>query len=344
MLAFIWMLSLVLSLTSIVAMVALVLRRAVIERQHGDDKALRQKLQLALIRFTQDGDRTALDAGIAHLPRHVMVEAGFELLSLLRGEERRAIERVFAEIGLPDHVRRQLARAHEADRIFACEVLEAFAEPPTIVALVAALNDRSGDVRVAAGISLTRMGALPPLDAVLAKIGPRGQRSRRLIELFQNFPADRASELSDYALDEAGAPLVRAAAIDALSATGEYSLLPVFDRCARDPVPEIAAAAVRALGRIAHPASALTISTALSSPEWQIRAEAAEAVGRIGAGATIEQLTGLIEDGEWSVRFEAGKSLRGLGAAGLAALTTIAAGVPSRGQRTASLVLAEAPG
>lgn len=341
MLALIWSVSLVLSACSILVMVTLVLRRFMAERHHGDDDRQRRALQLALIRFTQDGDRARLDAELARVSQLVIVEAGFELLSLLRGEERTTIERIFAEIGLPDFTRRQLARGNEAERIHACEVLEAFPAPRTTAGLRAALSDRSREVRMAAAIVLARLDAIPPLDAVLTKLGTRGLRSRRLIELFQTFPAHRSAELRAYALSSTGAPPVRAAAIDALSLGGDYTLLPVFARCAQNRSVEIAAAAIRALGRSAHPAAAGPVSAALASPHWEIRAEAAEAAGRIGAGASVDELCRLLEDVEWSVRFEAGKALRNLGAAGLTALTALASGPSSRGQRTASLVLAE---
>jgi HEAT repeat protein len=296
----------------------------------------------ALIQFSDDDDRSALISALGPLQKAVVADAGFEFLELLRGRERAGIEAVFAEIGLPDFIRSRLRRGNEADRIHAAEMLTAFSGAETVRSLGAALEkDHAREVRIAAAIALSELDELPPLDTMLSRIGPRGQRSRRLVDLFQSLPPDRLDELAAYAAQKHGPSFIRAAAVDALSLSGDYRFLPLFEQLAGDQAPEAAAAAIRALGRCGHPAASSTLLAAMDSPDWQIRAEAADAAGRIGVEAAVERLSALLGDSEWAVRYAAGKSLKALGATGLEELRRIARDEGSRSQRTASMVLAE---
>jgi hypothetical protein len=339
MLFYIWTLSIVIGLGALAIMVVLVALRVFHEKRHARDTILRRRLTTSLIRFSADGDRQSLVAVLGEIPAAIVADSGFEFLSLLRGDERQRIEQVFAQTGLPDFVRSRLRKGDEAERIHSAEMLTAF--PDSATCLLDALGDRSREVRLAAAISLNALGALPPLQTVLERIGPKGLRSRRLIDLFESLPADRGDELLANALKVDGASFVRAAAIEALSLSGDYRFLGAMDQLARDPSPEVAASALRALGRSGHPVASGTVLAALGSPDWEVRREAAEAAGRIGIAEAVEPLTSLLGDGEWAVRYAAGKSLKEIGTAGMEALQRTAMQETSRSQRTASLILSE---
>ena len=341
MLVYIWTLSIVIGLIALAIMVVLVTARVFHDRRHARDAILRRNLMTSLIHFGENGDRLALMATLRETPPAIVADSGFEFLSLLRGAERHEIEKVFAETGLPDFVCGRLRKGNEAERIHSAEMLTAFPGTASVSSLLEALGDRLREVRIAAAISLSILGALPPLRTVLERIGPKGLRSRRLIDLFESLPADRADELLANALEPNGPPFVRAAAIEALSLSGDYRFMGAMEDLARDPSPEVAASALRALGRSGHPAAAETVLSALESTDWEVRREAAEAAGRIGIVEAIEPLTSLLGDGEWAVRYAAGKSLREIGTAGLEALQQAAIGETSRSQRTASLILSE---
>jgi HEAT repeat protein len=342
MLRFIWITSIVLGLAAILIMTALVVLRVVNERRADRAKAERRHVLSALIRFSEDGNRSAVEAVLGSIPAAIVADAGFEFLELLRGEEREAIEAAFSEAGLPDFIRGRLHRGNEADRIHATEMLAAFPGPETVRSLEVALEkDHAREVRISAAIALSKLGSLPPLERVLSRIGPRGQRSRRLVELFQSLPTEHIEQLAVYAAQEDCPAFVRAAAVDALSMSGDYRFMPVYEQLAGNKAPEVAAAAVRALGRLGHPGASATLFAAMESPDWQIRAEAAAAAGRIGLDNGVERLSGLLADSEWTVRYAAGKAMKALGAPGIEALRKIAEDEGSRSQRTASMVLAE---
>lgn len=341
MLWFIWTFSVVVGLSSLAIMLVLVILRVFHERRRARDEMLRRKLMTALIHFSEDGERQALLTVLKDIPAAVVADSGFEFLSLLRGDERRKIEEVFGSTGLPEFVRRRLRRGDEAERILSAETLPAFPGAASVDVLLEALGDRSREVRIAAAISLSALGALPPLHTVLERIGSKGQRSRRLVDLFESLPAERVGELLDNALNSDGPSFVRAAAIEALSLGGDYRVLRELENLARDPSPEVAAAGVRVLGRSGHPAGAATVLASLGHVDWEVRMEAANAAGRIGIADAVEPLTMLLEDDEWAVRYAAGKSLKEIGGTGVEALKRIERAGSSRGQRTASLILSE---
>ena len=195
MLFYIWTFSIVIGISALAIMVVLVVLRIFHERRHARDEVLRRNLTTALIRFSGDGDRQALMAVLEGTPAAIMADSGFEFLSLLRGDERRRIEEVFGDTDLPDFVRRRLRKGNEAERIHSAEVLTSFPGAGSVDTLLQALGDRSREVRIAAAISLNALDTLPPLQTVLERIGPRGQRSRRLIDLFEGLPANRSDEL-----------------------------------------------------------------------------------------------------------------------------------------------------
>ncbi|MCF1502436.1 HEAT repeat domain-containing protein [Afifella sp. H1R] len=337
----IWNLSVALALASIFILLGLIMVRVVDMRRATRRAAQRKRFFSALIRFSADGEDTALKRVIAETPNPIVLDAGFEFLAMLRGDERARTEAVFAEAGVPDYIRRRLRRANEAERIFAAEALASFPGETTIAALNRALGDRTREVRLAAAISLNGLGQSPALAELMEKIGAGGQRSRRLVELLRTIPQEKAPELVDFAAREDAPPFSRAAAIEALSHSADPQLMPFFSNLASADEPEIVAAAIRGLGRFGHPSVLPTVLAATKSTDWQVRYEAAEVAAAFPSPDMIEPLAALLSDPEWSVRYAAGKGLRNLGTAGRDRLIAFAEGTASRGQRTASMVLQE---
>ncbi|WP_274627696.1 HEAT repeat domain-containing protein [Arvimicrobium flavum] len=342
MLSFVWIMSIVLSAISLLVMTLLILRRVVLQRRAKEDARMRQRLLQALIAFSEDKDAETLNSVIRSVPPRIAIDGGFEFLGLLRGEEYARIIEIFAESGLPIHIATQLMKGNEAARIHAAEMLAAFSPDTGTAHLFTALdNDRSREVRIAAAISLCDLGAMPPLPGVLRKIGVRGQRSRRLVELFRRVPAERMGELKDLAAKQDGSPFVRAAAIEALSPAQDHELADFFRRSAKDPSSDVSGAAIRALGRLADRDSGDIVTEAMASKDWEVRADAAEAAGRIGTTELIDPLARLLDDDAWTVRYAAAKAMRLIAPQGDEMLREIASSQTSRSQRTASLVLNE---
>ena len=71
MLWFIWMLSILLSAISLLVMLALILRRMVLQRRRGQDAAERSRLLTALIAFSEDKNAKALEDVLTSVPPRI---------------------------------------------------------------------------------------------------------------------------------------------------------------------------------------------------------------------------------------------------------------------------------
>jgi HEAT repeat protein len=341
---YIWNLAILLSALSLVIMLFLIARRVLQERSGKAEAGKRRQLLTALIAFTENRDREALKAVILSVPVGVAIDAGFEFISLLRGEEHDDVIAAFNECGLPVLVGRQLEKGNGAERIHAAEMLSALRSDGAVASLLSALDrDRSLEVRIAVAIALCDLGSLPPLGIALRKIGAAGQRSRRLIELFRHFPPARLDELADHAARLDTMPFIRAAAISALASAGGFRFVDLFARLVSDASPEVAAAALRALGLTGHANAPIILASAMANGDWEVRAAAADSAGRLGLSELAVPLSRLMEDDVWTVRYAAANALRSSGQPGERLLREIAATEVSRSQRTASLILAEGP-
>jgi len=341
---YIWDLSILLSVVSLVIMLFLIARRMLQERRGRAAADQRRQLLTALIAFTEDRDREALKVRLLGVPAGIAIDAGFEFISLLRGEERDDVLVAFNECGLPARVGRQLQKGNVADRIHAAEMLAALGSEDASASLLSALaQDRSREVRIAAAIALCDLGSLPLLGTALDFIGVAGQRSRRLIELFRRFPRSRFNELAVHASRADASPFVRAAAIDALARAGGFGFADFFAGLAGDAAPEVVAAALRALGFTGHAQAPAILKRTMENDDWEVRAAAAESAGRLGFPELAAPLSRLMDDEVWTVRYAAANALRSFGQSGERLLREIAASEVSRSQRTASLILAEGP-
>ena len=341
---YIWNLSILLSVLSLVIMLFLIARRVLQERRSKAAADQRRQLLTALIAFSENRDREALKAAILSVPAGVAINAGFEFISLLRGEEHDDVLAAFNECGLPAIVGRQLERGNGAERIHAAEMLAALRSEGAVASLLSALDhDHSREVKIAVAIALCDLGSLPPLGIALRKIGVAGQRSRRLIEMFSRFPPARLHELADHAARTDAMPFIRAAAIDALARAGGFRFADLFARLAGDASPEVAAAALRALGLTGHADAPAILASATANGNWDVRAAAADAAGRLGLSELAPPLSRLMDDEVWTVRYAAANALRSFGQPGERLLREMASSEVSRSQRTASLILAEGP-
>lgn len=344
MLSLLWTSSLILSAISLLVMCILIIRRLIIHRGEERERHERKILLNSLIAFSEDGQGDRLQSVIASVLPRTALEAGFEFLALLRGEEHTRIVAALAAADLGKEAARLLRHGNEAERIHAAEMLTELGGENAAASLLQAFGrDRSTEARIAIAIGLCALGRLPPLAIVLERIGARGQRSGRLVELFKKLPRERSAELMGYARDAQEWPFIRAAAIEALAQNDGFELIEFLLALADDGAAEVSAAALRAIGRIGHPAAGAVVARAMARSEEQsyVRAEAAEAAGRIGGRDFVAPLVELLGDEAWPVRYAAAKALRLIVPEGEDALRATAASEASRRQRTASLVLAE---
>jgi HEAT repeat protein len=164
-----------------------------------------------------------------------------------------------------------------------------------------------------------------------------------IVGLFRDIAGERPEEIRELVEDENTHAAVKVAAIDALSNSGDYSLVPLISELAMkaDPCGEELPRYLRALGDFGHPAAAKAIEYGLASEAWWVRAAAAQSAGRIGLTGTANRLVSLLDDPQWWVRFRAGEALVAVGEEGQRLLRETSRGGSELAATAARLTLAE---
>lgn len=267
-----------------------------------------------------------------------------ELIQMVRGSDRDRFVETATRLGVPNRLRNQLNSGSPRIRLAAAEALAEFPDEATVKRLLAALRDKSSDVRLAAALSLASVDRAPPARELVDLLGiGTTENSLLTVGLFRDIAAHRPAEIKGLILDDAVPADAKASAIEALSSSADYALVPLIASLAvtsdsEDPaLPRY----LRALGAFAHPAGERAVKRGLGSPSWEVRAAAAEAAGRIGLSTLGAQLRELLADPIWWVRFRAGEALARMGEDGAALLRQAAKYSPEPGRSAALLTMAE---
>lgn len=339
-LAELWLVSLVLSAVAIVIMIGLVIARAVGGRRTKAREIERRRLIPLLLGIERGGG----DYGQVEKAADLLADLATELIEMVRGEDKDAFIESATRLGVPERLRHRLDRGSPRIRLAAAEALGYFDDERSVARLKGALDDPNPDVRLAAAMALASAGHAPPAIELVDALGiGTRENSALVVGLFQDIAAQRPDEIR--ALIESGDvnARVKAAAIEALSASGDYSLVPLVSNLVltADPNAEELPRYLRALGDFGHPAAARAVHHALASPLWWVRSAAAEAAGRIGLFDAADKLRDLLSDPVWWVRFRAAEALVRLGEQGRELLAETARNGLEPARSAARLTLAE---
>ncbi|APR53184.1 hypothetical protein CA223_04445 [Sphingomonas koreensis] len=335
----IWTFSLVLASAAVLVMGVLVVLRLITTWQRGRHLAARRRLAPLLLEGGEI-DREAL----RRIPDHVVTDLSLDLIQLVRGAERDAFITNATRLGVPARLARRMRAGSARNRATALQGIAQFDSPEARTALHTALNDRNRDIRLAAAQALAAKGELlDPQDLVRRLELGVNQSSRITISLFQAIAETRPDAIKALVVQPDQKLDVRIAAIEALAATGDYSLVPVIAElalAAEDGSEELPRY-LHALGKLGHPSGAGAVLAGLSSGSMAARAAAARAAGRIAVPRSAERLAQLLSDREWWVRFRAAEALIAIGEPGVARLHEAAAGGYGPARDAAETMLAE---
>lgn len=334
-----WLLSLILALLALAIMAGLLVGRTFRTWRGARREAVRRRLVPLLL--GGGGDRDAL----ASPGRQDLLAAlSVELIQMVRGRERDSFIENATRLGVPERLRHHLGSGSARTRQQAAEALAEFGDERSIARLEAALDDRNPDVRLTAALALAPIGRLPSARRLVDQLGiGTTEHSLLVVSLFREIATSRPEELKALLYDSSVPTGAKAAAIDALSASPDYALVPLVAQLAlrlpdQDPaLPRY----LRALAGFAHPAGASAVAHGLASAHWPARAAAAHAAGRIGLLEAGGRLAELLDDEQWWVRFRAGEALSRLGPDGERLLAETASTGSERARAAAALTLAE---
>lgn len=335
-----WLVSLGLSVVAIVIMLALIVARSISARRQRKRDAERRRLIPLLLGADLGAER------LEHVERapDLVADLSTELVQMVRGTDKENFVASSARLGVPERLRHRLESGSPRTRLAAAEALADFGDNVSIERLRKALDDPNSDVRLSAALALATAGKAPPARLLVEKLGiGTRENSLLIVGLFREIASERPEEIKQLIEDPDTPPSVKAAAIDALSNSGDYSLVPlIVDLAMRaDPAGEELPRYLRGLADFAHPAGAPAVEYALEAEAWWARAAAAQAAGKIGLNRTAERLAALLNDPQWWVRFRAGEALVALGEEGHRLLRSVSAGGSGLASEAARLTLAE---
>lgn len=338
-LALIWWTSLILAGVAVATTLLLVIARVLTTRRQ-----LRWALRRRqLVRQLLGGD-TAAKEELGRLPPVLVADTFVELIRLVRGEERERFVAQARAFGVPQQLARQIRRGSARARFLAAHGLAQFGDEASVTALRRAVGDGNPKVRLAAALSLAESGNAGNIHALVRDLRLGSEEASTLaVTIFQSASASGAEDIKSLILAPETNPGVRLAAIEALVASGDYSIVPVITRLALeapDDTPELPRY-LRALGLIGHPAARPAVLGCLASQAYAVRAAAAEAAGRISLVEAADPLAGLLDDSEWWVRFRSAEALLKLGDPGLERLRRAARTGSPRARSAAASMLAE---
>lgn len=335
-----WLLSVALAGMALAIMSCLVIARALgVVRGRSREAERRRLLPLLLAAETDAGSLAAIGPA-----SEVLTDLSIELVQIMRGADHSRLVVLLALLGVPEQLRRRLVNGAPRIRATAAEALASFADETSAGWLLKALEDPNADVRLSAAMALAASGHAPPALLLIDRLGIGvSEHSMRIVRLFQEIGKERPNEIRNLIEDERTPQSAKVAAIDALSASGGFALVPLIAGLAlrADPIGDELPHYLSALGDFADPAGAPAVEQGLRSEAWQARAAAAKAAGQIGLPQTCGRLVALLNDGEWWVRFRAGEALTILGEEGRRLLRETAPVGPEPARTAARLTLAE---
>lgn len=249
-------------------------------------------------------------------------------LGTLRGEAADSMIGYLRARGVVDRSRARLRRPGAVGRARAAERLGTLRATDSAPMLVAALTDRSAEVRWVAARALGKIGGAGSAVALLGALDghrrlPAGQVAAAIAAIGpEATPALRAAARD-------GHPIARLVALrllghlEALDAATDLEHVLFAER-----VPAIRIEAARALGRMGSPSStAALVGACAATEDPRVRATAAAALGNIGATVAIGRLTEMITEDGHAVPHAAAGSLAVLGVEGRVRLVAaVAAG------------------
>ena len=269
----------VLLVASLLLILVLVVRRWRVTSAHRRDERLTRELRPAAIELIES-DGADPPAGLGHDEKAVFAGLLAGYGRQLRGLSRERIVAYFESSGAVTEQMARLERGRSWRRAAAAFALGDMGSTQAAPNLLRALDDRSGDVRMAAARSLGRIGATEAITPlVAAAVMGRVPRDVAKLALLDIGPA----------------------------------ALPELVRLTDQPEEPIRASAVELVGLIGSADDTAAILDRLTDPAAAVRVAAAGALGRLGAAEARDALVRALEDRAPAVRVAAANALGGIG-------------------------------
>jgi HEAT repeat protein len=318
----------------------LVLRRVVVGVGRRRLARVAPALDEALIMHLAGLETALPDVGDSSLRRRALRTTALEMLLELRGAERTRLTAVLEATGIVAATASQLGSRSRRTRRRAADALAQYRSAASAEALLAGLDDRDTQVRLACARGLAELGQPESVDRVVevaaaTAVARPGLTAELLLALAAGSPATLADLLVSGPVE-----LRRLAA----AVLGELRLADHAEAlrgAISSDDDEVAASAARGAGFIGDAEAVEPLLALLGDRRrsWFVRAAAAKALGAIGDPEAVPALEAELAEEVWWVQANAADALALLGPAGRSALERAAASVRTdlRGHAVAAL-------
>ena len=227
-------------------------------------------------------------------------------------------------------------------RLRAAERLGYLGEESSIPPLMKALGDEILDVRLAAALSLARLGCEGAVIPIIRALDLPGEISqRRIAEILAVLGKEAEGPLLKILHDRTLGPAALCIAARTAGLLRLSKAVPPLERLLDHPDEDVRINAVRALGSLGDASSAAKLAALRDDSSWGVRSAVMDALGRLDDHTSIPLLTESLGDPEWWVRYHAAESLNRLGREGLDALLKASTGHPDAFARDMSRQILE---
>lgn len=300
--------------------------RAARERRHARVEAA---VRPALLEFLAEDDPDPAELEFtSRAAGRSLEELAAGLLTKLRGEDRRVLERLLESHGVLDRARARTRRPGAVGRARAAELLGAAAHADALPELTALLGDRDRDVRATAARALGKAGDPGAVPALLASLEGRRTVPAGVVTMGLLHIGPAAAAPLAGALSAEHSSAARAIAAELLGRLGSFGAADDLVGALRaDPDAGVRAAAARALGRIGVQRAVAPLEAALIEEQAApVRHAIAWALGELGGTRAFAGLAGALRSEDHALARLAADALVSCGPVGLALLERTAAG------------------
>ncbi|MBC2778132.1 HEAT repeat domain-containing protein [Parasphingopyxis marina] len=290
-----------------ILLLLLVLRRYWIEQRQNERRDSLRMITAQLMVWLSGDD---VGAKLADAPRQDKLDALVHLYQLVRGSDRQKLGQFAIDNRLLQPIIARARRGSVNSRIDAVRILEWVGQDESIKALKQVLlRDANPRIRLEAAAALAQLDALPYPKILVTALDLETTKPTRLHRALFRAAAPKYGPELVAMLRRKIPDELRAALVDALGWTGDYSSLEHLAAASHHANPLVRRAALRAASQVNHPAAAPWIFALLDDQDETVRELAAQTCAHLGLRKAMPKLREMERDASPWVRLRVEQAL-----------------------------------
>jgi hypothetical protein len=323
----IWMAALALCAMSMVALIVVVIRRAILQKRTRWAEARRMELKRCChavlnssIQFTP---ASLPQVTPLHFP--LIMRITLDILRSLKGDDVLRIVELVQMWGMEPYLHTTAWRGSRGRRIQALSLLSHFTDPASYAILKAHARYPDMYVQIAALRGLGMRAHPDEINDIVQDVIHSThdmKNSLMLADILHRFGTAAVPSLIELVTSNASIE-VRCAGLMALGSIGSEDALDTLIAISEGDEIELCTKSIAAMGAIGRERAAYAVAAHLESADARIRIQAAQALGKIKVMGTLPDLSIRLADEDWWVRFRAAEAVYQFGDVGIAALRSM---------------------